>query len=279
MIDLLSILQYLPENQSVGDCQTDHNLELSYLNKTLTQEAMQGFEIWADFDEQQDNFCILDDHQNGAEYVDLLLNPEKFTGYRGESAHRIWRSIYLENCFDQGTKNALLSHIKQVPTPMNNLCMEQRAFYRLLSGVHSSINIHLCAYHLLSEGNSFMATADTHGVWGRNIEEFMRRFSPEETRSQGPNWLKNLYFVYLLELRALAKAAPYLRKERFFTGNDEEDVSVRTAVKDILNIIELVFWKLFNCGFKLILIILFVLEHSHLISMKVLCLLDLMRPN
>lgn len=198
---------------------------------------MQGFEIWADFDEQQDNFCILDDHENGAEYVDLLLNPEKFTGYKGPSAHRIWRSIYLENCFvNQGSQNALLTHISKVPKTISNLCMEQRAFYRLLSGVHSSINIHLCSNYLMSEGKSFMSPGE--GVWGRNLDEFMQRFSPETTKNEGPSWLKNLYFVYLLELRALAKAAPYLRNEQFFTGDTEDDESVRVAVKDILNIVE-----------------------------------------
>lgn len=208
------------------------------MNKTLSQEAMQGFEIWADFDEQQDNFCILDDHQNGAEYVDLLLNPEKFTGYRGESAHRIWKSIYLENCFDQATKNAILTHIDKVPKSLSNLCIEHRTFYRLLSGLHSSINIHVCSNYLLSEGNGFMSNIDSHGVWGRNVGEFMQRFNSEDSNGEGPNWLKNLYFVYLLELRALAKAAPYLRKELYFTGNKEEDESVQTAVNDILNIIE-----------------------------------------
>lgn len=200
---------------------------------------MHGFEIWADFDEQQDNFCILDDHQNGAEYVDLLLNPEKFTGYRGSSAHRIWRSIYLENCFvNQGAQNALLNHINKMPKALSNLCMEQRAFYRLLSGVHTSINIHLCSNYLMAEPTGFMAASDSNGVWGRNLDEFMRRFSPETTKNEGPNWLKNLYFVYLLELRALAKAAPYLKKESFFTGNKDEDESVRIAVNDILHIIE-----------------------------------------
>lgn len=229
--------QYLPESQQIDvDCMRDHNLELSYLNKTLTQEAMHGFEIWADFDEQQDNFCILDDHENGSEYVDLLLNPERFTGYRGESSHRIWNSIYMENCFDQTSTNALLTHINLGTKHLNNLCMEQRAFYRLLSGMHSSINIHLCSYYLLNEGSGLLS--DPQGVWGRNVDEFMRRFSPETTKDEGPTWLKNLYFIYLLEMRALAKAAPYLRKEQFFTGDEDEDESVQTAVKDILNIIE-----------------------------------------
>lgn len=50
------------------------------------------------------------------------------------------------------------------------------------------------------------------------MEEFVKRFSPETTNGEGPNWLRNLYFVYLLELRALAKAAPYLEKEEYYTG-------------------------------------------------------------
>ena len=34
-----------------------------------------------------------------AQYVDLLLNPERFTGYKGPAAWQIWNSIYEENCF------------------------------------------------------------------------------------------------------------------------------------------------------------------------------------
>lgn len=226
----------MAENQKIAGCLEDYNDELSFLNKSLTQEAKHGFVKWADFDEQQDNFCILDDHQNGAEYVDLLLNPEKYTGYRGHSAHRIWNSIYLENCFDYSSQNALLSHIHKVPNPLNSLCIEQRSFYRLLSGVHSSINIHLCSYYLLSESSNFMSAPN--GVWGRNVHEFVRRFDTDATNGEGPNWLKNLYFVYLLELRALAKAAPLLKNELYFTGNEEEDDAVRATVADILNIIE-----------------------------------------
>lgn len=34
--------------------------------------------------------------------------------------------------------------------PFSDLCLEKRAFYRAVSGLHSSINIHLCARYLLS---------------------------------------------------------------------------------------------------------------------------------
>jgi ERO1-like protein alpha len=58
-----------------------------------------SLEKWNEHDEQQDNFCIVNDNQEGAQYVDLSLNPERYTGYKGDSAQKIWKSIYLENCF------------------------------------------------------------------------------------------------------------------------------------------------------------------------------------
>lgn len=48
-----------------------------------------------------------------------------------------------------------------------------------------------------------------------NTEEFIMRFDPKATKGQGPQRLKNLYFTYLVALRALAKAAPYLEEVRF----------------------------------------------------------------
>jgi len=48
--------------------------------------------------------------------------------------------------------------------------------------------------------------------WKMNPNEFYSRFDPKRTNKQGPLRLRNLYFTYLVELRALAKAAPYLKK-------------------------------------------------------------------
>lgn len=204
------------------------------MNTSISKKAQRGFERWADFDELEDNFCILDDHQEGAEYVDLLLNPERYTGYRGESAHRVWSSIYLENCF--GVTKPVKTFIAHMGTSQSiGLCMEQRAFYRLISGLHSSINIHLTSKYLQSDPSDFVSPS---GVWGRNVGEFKRRFSAETTGDEGPHWLKNLYFAYIVELRALAKAAKYLRQEKYFTGVEEEDAEVRAAIKDLLNVIE-----------------------------------------
>ena len=196
---------------------------------------------WQEHDDNLENFCIIDEDEDGCEYVDLLLNPERYTGYKGESAQKIWSSIYLENCFmpykPRKTSNVYLPFIEMAAG--NGVCLEQRAFYRMVSGLHSSINIHLCANYLLSEGRPAMGFAEPkNGVWGVNLQEFERRFSPETTDGEGPHWLRNLYFAYLVELRALAKVAPYLRNERYFTGNAEEDNEVKDAVKSFLSVVE-----------------------------------------
>ncbi|XP_039294127.1 uncharacterized protein CG43867-like [Nilaparvata lugens] len=74
--------------------------------------------------------------------------------------------------------------------------------------------------------------------WGHNLAEFEKRFGPAQTGNEGPQWLRNLYFVYLLELRALAKAAPYLEREQYYTGNAEQDSDTRLAINDLLSVVK-----------------------------------------
>lgn len=80
------------------------------------------------------------------------------------------------------------------------------------------------------------------GAWGPYVKEFKKRFSPEHTNGEGPHWLKNLYFTYLLELRAIAKAAPYFENELFYTGDLKHDKEVQLVVKKLLEIARYVPW-------------------------------------
>lgn len=68
--------KYLKEVQNVA-CSEDLNKELGFLNKSISDKIHQDLKKWSEHDDAQDNFCILDDHQIGAEYVDLTLNPER----------------------------------------------------------------------------------------------------------------------------------------------------------------------------------------------------------
>ncbi|MCL4117333.1 UNVERIFIED_CONTAM: hypothetical protein GTU68_029206 [Idotea baltica] len=215
-----------------SDC--DKEGDLGYLNTTISDESKADFERWAAHDSaQDDSFCFLDDETSQeSRYVDLLLNPERYTGYMGPSAHRVWSAIYQENCFKSSGTEASFSEFSS----MGEMCLEKRAFYRAISGLHSSINIHLCAKFLLSEKDGFLDHPE--GIWGPNLVEFQKRFDPELTKGAGPNRLKNLYFLYLLELKALSKVGPYLLSLPFYTGNHEEDRERKTAITDLLSIIE-----------------------------------------
>lgn len=213
----------------VAEC--EQAKELGAINSTLSNQSKEAFEDWARHDDAQDHFCELDDETSpDAEYVDLLLNPERFTGYKGPSAWRVWNSIYEENCFKPRSVYRPLNPLAPIRGDddgegfynwLEGLCLEKRVFYRLISGLHSSINIHLSADYLLDEGWG-------RSVWGPNPDEFRRRFESLE----GTRRLKNLYFLFLIELRALFKVAPYFERAvvHLYTGKSKED----QRTKDLL---------------------------------------------
>lgn len=176
-----------------------YNEELSTVNTELPSNQL---DLLIKLFECNEN----DDHD--AQYVDLLINPERYTGYSGESAHRVWRAIYEENCF-----------IRKSHSPFNDdLCYEERLFYEAISGLHSSINIHLCAeYPSVGLMSSFEP----------NLDEFQRRF-------EGHNdYLENLYTLFLFELKALTLSEQYLLKQVNWP-----EASTRDAVQDLLKVMD-----------------------------------------
>ena len=221
-------------------CDSNNNNNDDYQDKvddTISESVSKDIRSWRQHDEQETSFCEMDEGCQDCVHVDLTLNPERFTGYSGEASRRIWRSIYEENCFSPPgvtTKPSFSAAFGQ--ETMNSLCLEKRAFYRVVSGLHSSITIHLTANYPTKKMPStpFLSSDE---VWGPNVEMFQERFDPGLTNGQGPYWLKNLYFVYLMELRALAKAAPYLAHQTFFTGRESEDKDTLIAVRELLNLI------------------------------------------
>ncbi|PKK31221.1 endoplasmic reticulum oxidoreductase alpha [Columba livia] len=84
---------------------------LGAVDGSLSEETQQAVLQWTRHDDSSDSFCEADDiYSPDAEYVDLLLNPERYTGYKGPDAWKIWNSIYEENCFKpQNVKRPLAS--------------------------------------------------------------------------------------------------------------------------------------------------------------------------
>ncbi|KAI8072419.1 hypothetical protein BC940DRAFT_330577 [Gongronella butleri] len=188
-------------------------------------------------------------------YVNLLDNPERFTGYSGDSATKVWKAIYEENCFNIVSQMAegcptcaaqmpslasltstpvelklapapsnkaeldiLLDDLAGTPDNANEVCLEKRVYYRLISGLHSSISIHICDEYF----------DRSTGTWGPNLQCFVNRIGTH------PERLQNIYFTYALVVRAIAKLEDYLVEYPFKTGDNAEDARTRMMVQDLI---------------------------------------------
>ena len=123
-------------------------------------------------------FLFLENGED-AKWVDLLLNPEQYTGYQGKGAARIWGSIYNENCFLPSKSKNLWSYDDLKASFLSKTCLEKRVFYRTLSGLHASISIHLSYKHLMQD-SSFSKPR-----FAPNLREFKRRFDADTTMGNG----------------------------------------------------------------------------------------------
>ncbi|PWN33309.1 endoplasmic reticulum oxidoreductin 1, partial [Meira miltonrushii] len=179
----------------------------------------------------ESDFCHWEDEEWSPEssWVDLLDNPERFTGYAGSSARKVWTAIYEENCFgvaravgasmtssagspydvriksarlgDPGSASAAAEALSSLLTgqssPLDSStseseqCLEKRVFYKIISGLHASISIHICHDYLDQQS----------GEWKPNLSCFVERIA------QHPDRLQNLYFTQTVLVRSLAKLA------------------------------------------------------------------------
>ncbi|GAA5993381.1 hypothetical protein JCM10908_002638 [Rhodotorula pacifica] len=191
------------------------------------------------------DFCVLEDELDSeGVYVDLLENPERFTGYAGPSSARVWKAIYEENCFapvpfidpsrptfEGGSgfahvpmggaqsgfgglamggwgeaEKRLMGSLAGPKDPTEEVCLEKRVFYRVISGLHASISVHICDDYLDQQT----------GRWAPNLDCFITRIG------QHPERLENMYFTYVLLLRALARSGPQLVQTLENTAGERE---------------------------------------------------------
>jgi len=139
--------------------------------------------------------------------VNLVLNPERNTGYNGT---HIWNAIYEENC---------LNINESASSP---LCYEERVLYRLLSGLHTSTTLSIATkYYPPSKRKN-------RTEWEPNPSYFWDKFSVKKDH------IDNLYFSYVVLLRALRKANPFLYNYTINTGNVVEDETATILLRRLL---------------------------------------------
>ena len=189
------------------------------------------------------DYCVPEDEGAAAkgDYVSLVNNTERFTGYSGPGARQVWDAVYKENCFSkkpysgskkggsflsksmeaaQDLRNVIQEYGRQHVNneddlyPLNDDCLEQRAFYRIISGMHASISTHICWDYF----------NQTTGEWVRNLQCYKERLHDH------PERVSNLYFNYALVTRAIAKLRKHFEHYTFCSGDLDQDFETKQKV-------------------------------------------------
>lgn len=232
------------------------------LQKERPQKPLQGLlgenvgeSCVVEYDDECDerDYCVPEDESATAkgDYVSLVQNPERFTGYTGDSAKMVWDAIYRENCFQKSSfpHAASLGMTSAPKGPAANdfravlqdasrqqmleqqfnsqeqapgsagleyedECLEKRVFYRVVSGMHTSISAHICWEYL----------NQTTGEWQPNLQCYYHRLHTH------PERLSNLYFNYAMLTRAIAKLGPHLQGYTYCTGDRDQDADTKAKV-------------------------------------------------
>lgn len=209
-----------------------------------------------EYDDECDerDYCVPEDEGATAkgDYVSLVDNPERFTGYSGPGARLVWDAIYRENCFLKPSesemkqspnpigfgglqaakdfKNVLERHeLAQVvnsaardePYPLDDECLEKRVFHRLVSGMHASISTHLCWDYF----------NQTTGQWLPNVQCYKERLHNH------PERLSNLYFDFAVLVRAVSKLRKHLHDYTYCLDDPVQDFETKEKVDRLTDIV------------------------------------------
>jgi ERO1-like protein beta len=216
-----------------------------------------------EYDDECDDidYCVPEDETatSKGDYVSLVQNPERYTGYAGDSAKQVWESIYRENCFQRssfpssanpgqsswhshvkgpaemdfkqildsaGRQHQLEQHRQQVPNApfvaqTGNEVDDECIEKRVFYRVMSGMHASIATHLCWDYLNR------TTGEWSPNLDCYIHRLH------KFPDRISNLYFNYALVTRAIAKIGPYLQEPNvytFCTGDRDEDSATRAKV-------------------------------------------------
>jgi len=223
---------------------TNQKATESPLGGQLGEDTEESCVVEEDECDERD-YCVPEDETgSNGDYVSLVDNPERFTGYAGAGSDNVWKSIYRENCFSKPeaasgertsqAKQDFIDVMKDKLThelggtdrqaalkeiEVDDECLEKRVFYRVISGMHSSISVHLCWDYL----------NQTTGLWSPNLDCFINRFRGH------PERIQNIYFNYAILLRAVEKLKNYFPQYTFCSGDHLQNRLTKAKVLKLAN--------------------------------------------
>ncbi|KAI4946802.1 hypothetical protein J4E91_006974 [Alternaria rosae] len=219
-----------------------------------------------EYDDECDerDYCVPDDESATAkgDYVSLVDNPERFTGYSGVGAQQVWEAIYRENCFSKPPKNAPSTGSSSPPggspfggfgnqqqlhaaNQFRNVMQEQGKKQKVQSAIaHGSpvdsldpvefddTCLEKRVFHRVISG--MHASISTHlcydylnqttGEWGPNLACYEQRLH------NYPERISNVYFNYALVMRAVGKIRQHISDYSFCSEDPEQDLRTKNSV-------------------------------------------------
>ncbi|KAF2187857.1 endoplasmic oxidoreductin [Zopfia rhizophila CBS 207.26] len=219
-----------------------------------------------EYDDECDDrdYCVPDDESATAkgDYVSLVDNPERFTGYAGVGSQQVWEAIYRENCFakppksDRSTAQSPFggsspfggfgNHQQiQAANQLRNVMKEQG----LQQGVKSAIAQGTATARLdpvefddtCLEKRVFYrvvsgmhASISTHLCWeylNQTTGEWSPNLACYENRLHNyPDRISNIYFNYALIMRAVGKIKQHVQDYSFCSEDPLQDSRTKNMV-------------------------------------------------
>ena len=132
-------------------------------------------------------------------YINLLKNPEGYTGYKGS---HIWNAIFKENCFTE---------------KYSSLCVEDKIFSNIFTGWLAVTNFEIgCNFRNRNTKEKYV-----------NITYVANKFLYQKDK------IDNLFFLYSLILKAANKAVPFFLDYDYSSGDAAEDRNTSKLIKEI----------------------------------------------
>lgn len=219
-----------------------------------------------EYDDECDerDYCIPEDESATAkgDYVSLVDNPERFTGYAGVGAQQVWEAIYRENCFSKPPKVAAPSGSSPLggsapfgsfgnqqqlmaANQLRNVIKEQGMQQKVQSAIahgkpvqqldpveFDDTCIEKRVFHRVISG--MHASISTHLCWDY-LNQTTGQWSPnlacyEKRLHNFPERISNIYFNYALITRAVGKIKQHIQDYSFCSEDPEQDLRTKNSV-------------------------------------------------
>jgi hypothetical protein len=214
-----------------------------------------------EYDDECDDrdYCVPDDQSATAkgDYVSLVGNPERYTGYAGVGAQQVWEAIYRENCFSKPPKipqsssqsspfggfgnQQRLDAANQLRNVMKEQGMQRNVKSAIAKGTAvarldpvemDDTCLEKRVFHRVISGMHASISAhlcwdyldQTTGKWHPNLACYEQRLH------NWPDRVSNIYFNYALVMRAVGKIRRHVQDYSFCSEDPEQDVRTKNMV-------------------------------------------------